>query len=93
MFGVWVWRKCRPHAVLPIRGNSGAVCKWAVDSHVCGRGGCDLYVNCVTKNVAIFLLMRLGYVRNMFTTSLCTRSKWLKRLRVNKTPGNIRKVI
>lgn len=55
--------------------------------------GCDLYVNCVVRNIAIFLLMRLGYMRNMFTTSLCTRSRWLKRLRVNKTPGNIPKVI
>jgi hypothetical protein len=68
--------------------------RWlALCVHVCGRGGCDLYVNCVTRNVAVFLLMRLGYVRSMFTTSLCTRSRWLKRLRVNKTPGNIRKVI
>jgi hypothetical protein len=37
--------------------------------------------------------MRLIYVCNMDSISLCLRSWWLKRLHLNKTPGNIRKVI
>lgn len=40
-----------------------------------------------------FFLMRLIYVCNMDSISLCLRSWWLKRLHLNKTPGNIRKVI
>jgi hypothetical protein len=72
---------------------SRVFCKRVVVSRVCGREGRALEVCCVARNVAILLLMRLVNVCNMDTVSLCMRSRWLKRLRLNKTPGNIRKVI